>query len=505
MKFAEFRGSGLGSVIAENNSTKYFINVVSTNASQGSLIDNAGVFVNKEKISLENSRGLNVIKMTKDMKFVEHKTFDIFKDYDVQLSVFENYLKDDVDSIMFMFTFDSIQNGPRLNTVFKTLGAGSWCYHQSGKLMFSWSAVYDSKRKNIVSDASASEGATYTASIDYYIDTQNDLGVTGAGNVLIQDPVEYKGKKYIVKQWKGVSPITDFPWISVGELIRVQGDLKHDNEATLNKVSGYLAVQFYDENRAYLRSIIAKSSSEEYKTVITKDVVPVGAKFIEIVFIHSPSSKDDLGEVFCKNVCIQPIEKEVGQKSRFSRFGKYTAPSNEFREGTTTGNTIVKMTNELIEASEMQEISFGEWIKVFEHRTLGQSFMFDSMESAFYSEIPYCYSNMRMLPDLRIKDGSWRMKLVYPQGHIIWNQKHSVEDMSPQEITIIEDTINIPNKAEFIGLFRSTNESFNENTRYQGSSTDRWYYAIGALVAWNKSFPGPGIVVDEVQLYAWKE
>lgn len=513
MRFAEIRGSGLGSVIAENNSTKFYIKVFGANRDLPTEIEHqAGVYVNDVRIPKVVGRGINIAKFTKDMVHVETVSFDLYQYFDAQKARLIDYMNNAGDSILCLYTFDALANDAALNTFFKRLGASAWCYHRTGQFRYSYAAIYDAKRKNIVSDGCADRQSTFPAVIDYYIDTADDLGVTGAGNVLVQDSTEYSGKdRYLIKRWYDQSKIVDvFPWLNPGDNFYLQAEMKIDAEGAANGVKAFVTFQFYDVNRAYLRGFSVETTNQNY-TVIknASPEVPANAVYFDMGFYHGPSSNVSKGIVYCKNVVAQPAVRELAQKSKSPRFGRFTAPSKEFREGTIGGTTVVRMSkDELIEANEMQEIVSGEWIKVFEHRLLDKGYVFPNLDAGLYSETPHLYSNMKMLPDLRLSDGTWKFKIVYPEGHIIWTQKLSVETTDPNAtnagVKIIEETI--PGRKAFYGIYKTTGSDLN-NARYAGSVLGNWYYALGAIKLWNSGIPGPidTKTVKEVQLYAWKE
>lgn len=505
MRFAEIRGSGLGSVIAENNSTKYYIKVMGTNYDipAGEPRDVAGVYLNDVKISTILRRGLNVVKLDESMKVLEQITFDTYTDAEVQGQRVIDYLEATKTGLIAIFTWDSQQSSVALSKAMQKWGASAWIYHSNERFRYSWCGLYDCKTGNMVSDAAGGRGNSYPALLDYYIDTSADLGVTGAGQVVTQDPLEYSGTgKYLIKSYHDKKNMAqNFPQLKPGEWMQIRCDFKQDAASITAKVQCLLTMQFYDAAGTMLKGInITKSPGLNWSSYEIKSDIPAGAVSLDFGFYHYPSTVST-GVVFVRNVVAQPINKEV-TKSQSARFGRFSAPSKEFREGTLTGSTVVKFTkDELIEASEMQEIAEADWVKVFEHRTLGQMFLFPDIDSGLYSEVPYLYSNMKMINDLRLTDGRWRFKLVYEEGEIEWEQSSSPEESSVTGLKIIRSTL--PSTAKPMGGIRRTANV--SNSRYDCNTGSTWFYAIGAMASHGIGFPGPTTGVSSVQLYAWKE
>lgn len=511
MKFAEIRGSGLGSVIAENNSTKFYLKVIGTNYDipVGPGRDVTGVYLNDTKVisNTQMGRGINIVKFDDSMKFVEIQIFDIYGSYEVQLNRMKDYINDTKTGLLAMFTVDAISTGDKINVLMKEWGAGAWCYFLPDvtQRRYSWCGILDAKTKNMVSDAAGGKGNSFPASIDYYLDTMSDLGVTGAGQVITQDPAEYSGTDiYLVKSYHDIKSIAEhFPQIKPGDWMQIRCDMKQNAEATTSKVQGLLTMQLYDENRTWLRGInITKDAGPDWKSFDVKAEIPANAVYLDLGFYHYPSTIKT-GTVFIRNVVAQPIAPEVVKKLP-ARLGRFTAPAKEFREGTLSGSTVVKFTkDEMIEASEMQELVYGEWIKVFEHRMLGSDHLFPDIDSSLYSEIPYLFSNMKGLPDLRLQDGRWRFKIVYDDKYMIWEQSSPVEEDVAAGFKLIET--NMTDYSQMGGIRRATAGAA-DRSRYTGSIIDgNWWYAIGATSIYDTGFPGYKTGVRNVQLYAWKE
>lgn len=501
MKFAEIRGSGLGSVIAENNSTKYYIKVTGSHSDLATENRISEVVINDSVISVSPLRGMNIQRFDNNMQFVESRSFDLYGSLTEQSSIMSEYIRSVTSGVLILYSYDAMGNNTVINELMKIYGASAWPWHINSTKRFAWCGIIDCKNSNMISDAMGGLGNSYFASLDYYIDTMEDMGVTGAGNVIIQDPNEYSGKQYLVKTYMEKTPLSELKQLKVGEWIYLRADLMHDNESVTNKITGVMTVQFYDQTSSYLKGITIRSNSTSYKTIEARSDIPANAFYVDIKYLHSPSGSDGTGTVSIKNVVVQPIAKEI-VKNKPARLGRYTAPAREFREGTTTGNTVVRFTkDELIEASEMQEILGNEWIKVFEHRTLNGPYLFEDLQQALYSEIPYLYSNMKEINDFRLKDGKWRFKLVYDEGHIVWEQSSSPELSSVTGLKIIETTLSADSRP-FGGIRRTVNDT---NSRYDCNTGSTWYYAIGAIAVYGSGFPGPKGTVNSVQLYAWKE
>lgn len=503
MRFAEIRGSGLGSVIAENNSTQFYIKVI---GSQNDLSNKnllSRVEINKVRSGTIMNRGLNVQRFDSNMKLVEERSFDIYDNVVVQGKAFVDYVLSTSTGLLAIYTFDAISNSDLINSLMRDYGASAWPWHLKSTKRFAWCGIVDCANKNMVSDAAGGLGDSFPAMIDYYIDTMSDLGITGAGNVIVQDPNEYSGKEYLVHEYMKKTSLSEIKQLRSGEWLLVRADLMQDAEAIANNAYATITVQFYDENSSYLKAITIRGNSSTYKTVETKSDIPAGAFYMDIGLYHSPIATAGKGLVTSKNLVVQPVSKEVVKKLP-ARLGRFTAPAKEFREGTLTGATVVKFTkDELIEASEMQELSDGEWIKVFEHRLLGQNYLFENIDASLYSEIPYLYSNMQGLPDLRLKDGRWRFKIVYDDKYMIWEQSSSVEKDVAEGFKLIET--NMVDYSPMGGLRRTTGTAV-ERSRYGGSLIENnWYYSIGATELHEDGIPGWKEASRNVQLYAWKE
>lgn len=501
MKFAEIRGSGLGSVIVENNSTKYYVKVTGSHQDLELSKRISEVSINDIPNVVTPSRGMNIQRFDENMKFVEHRSFDLYGNLSGQSSIMSDYIRSIRTGALVLYSYDAMGNNDTLNELMKTYGSASWPWHINSTRRFAWCGIIDCKNSNIVADAFGGLGDSYAASVDYYIDTMEDMGVTGAGNVIVQDHIEYSGKEYLIKEYMKQTPLSELKQLKIGEWLIVRADIMQDTEATTNKVSGIVTVQFYDINGSYLKGISVRSTGESYKTYELKSDIPENAHSLDISCLHIPSASSGKGTVFVKNVVVQPIAKNI-DKNLPARLGRFSAPANEFREGTTTGNTVVKFTkDELIEASEMQEMSGGEWIKVFEHRVLNGPYLFEDLTQALYSETPYLYSNMQGINDLRLQDGRWRFKIVYEEGYIVWEQSSSPELSEATGLKIIENTLSEDSRP-FGGIRRTQNVA---NSRYDCNTGSTWFYAIGAMMIHAGGIPGPKGAVRSVQLYAWKE
>lgn len=506
MAFAEIRGSSLGSVIAENNSTKFYIRVVGHQNDMNTVNkDKAGVWINGvQSYKAISGRGIQIVKMDQNLNKIEQVAFDLYGNAGPAATSMISYVDNmPTGFILAMFTFDAVGNNTQIATAFKKWGASCWGYHFSGQRRYSWSGIYDSTTKNMIADAFGGMGNEFNPDFDYYIDTSADLGVTGLGSTIVQDPAEYTGwQTYKVKEYYPKSNLaTEFPNLSPGEWVRMQCDFKQDQNAINDKVQCLLTFQFYDSNGSYLNAIsILKTAGLDWSTNVIEQKIPDKATQFDIGFYHFPSTAKT-GSVYVKNVVIQPIS-EPKKKGLKARLGKYSVPTNSYSEGTTSGATVAKFTkDEQLDAKEMLEMSGGAWIKVFEHRTLDSQFMFpDVGDSVLYSEIPYLYSNLKNIDDYRLSDGRYKFKLEYSEGALSWEQTSSIEAASVTGFKLIEN--NMTGTRAFYGLRKNGN-----NSRYNGSNDNTWYYAIGAINVFNGGIPGAfdKTATQEVRLYVWKE
>ncbi|MDE1093284.1 hypothetical protein OS113_28010, partial [Klebsiella pneumoniae] len=84
---AEIRGSGLGSVIAENNSTKYYIKVTGSHSDLATENRISEVVINDSVISVSPLRGMNIQRFDNNMQFVESRSFDLYGSLTEQSSI----------------------------------------------------------------------------------------------------------------------------------------------------------------------------------------------------------------------------------------------------------------------------------------------------------------------------------------------------------------------------------------------------------------------------------
>lgn len=501
MSFAEIRGSGLGSVIAENNSTKYYVKVLGTNKLTDS---NIGLFVNDKKVNMTYTRGITVSRFTPTMTLVGSQTFDLVANVG-NFNRLIDYITTATESIIILQTFDSYYSNEALNTLMNKYGSAvwpSWTKLADASRSISYCALIDNKSKNIVAEALGSRGADYPAQFDYYFDDVNDLGSIGAGKSLVEEHTEYRGKNYTVHMYRDKAGLSSYPQLQNGDWLTLRCDMKRDQEAIDGNIDCRLVVQFYKAG-SFLKAVsITEKPGLTYQTFETTQIIPPDSDQLDIGFYHGPSTANGTGTAFVRNVVIQPTNAPVKKEIKNSRLGRFSAPTENFKEGPIGGNTVVRFNrDELLEATEMQELAGGYWIKVMDHNTLNKEIVFDSIEQAFDSEIPQLYSNMKSLEDFRMSNGKFRFKIDYgtEYGTLEWIQRNSPEEIVVTDLEIISDKL-INKTQEFYGLKKN-----GTTARYDGSSGGTWYYAFGATETWNQGIPGAGPAVQQARLYAWKE
>lgn len=505
MSFAEIRSTGFGSVISENNSTKYYLRVVGTNSATNNQL---GLFVNDKKLPITYSRGLTVSKFTKTMSLVASQTFDIVGSLDAQSLRFVDYIQNATEDIIVIQSMTSISSNEILKNFMSLIGSSVWPEWMTDKTPdnikeIGYSALYDVKTKNIVGESLGSLGSDYPAQFDYYFDDLNDLGSIGAGRSLVEDYTEYSGDKFTVKTYVSKSSMSVYPHLSSSDWLTLRADFKRDQKAIDLGIECRLSVQFYNSG-AYLRGITIQSKPGlEWKTEFLTQKIPDNANEITIGAYHSPSNILE-GMMYIRNVVVQPTNAVVKKGIKSARLGRFSAPTETFTEGPIGGNTIVRFNkDESIEAIEMQELAGGYWIKILDHNSLREGKMFASKAEAFENlnyEKTFLYSTMNKIKDFRLSDGRYRFRLEYENamGFIEWEQTSSPEDSKVVGYKLLKD--GMINKTVFEGLRLSTNPE----SRYTGNTKND--FQLGSLIALDN-----GIRVSEsssanhARLYVWKE
>lgn len=504
MSFAEFRSSGFGSVISENNSTKYYLRVIGTNASTDSQL---GLFVNDKQIPITYSRGLTVSKFTKTMTLVASQTFDIFGALDAQSLRFVDYIQNATEDIIIIQSKTAISSNDILKNFMNVIGSSvwpEWASKSSNSMKeIGYAALYDVKSKNIVGEAVGSRGADYPAQFDYYFDDLNDLGSIGAGKSLVDDYMEYRGDKFTVKTYVPRTSISIYPHISSSDWLTLRADFKRDQKAIDLGIECRLSVQFYNSG-TYLRGITIQSKPGlDWKTETLTQKIPDGANEISIGAYHSPSTVLE-GFMFIKNVIVQPTNAPVKKGIKNSRLGRFSAPTENFKEGPIGGNTIVRLTrDESIEAIEMQELAGGYWIKILDHNSLRSGKVFETKDEALENvnyDKTFLYSTMNKIKDFRLQDGRYRFRLEYENaiGFIEWEQTSSPEDSTVVGYKLLKD--GMINKTVFEGIKLSANPE----SRYVGNSKND--FQLGALVSLDNGIRlSESSSANHARLYVWKE
>lgn len=506
MSFAEFRSSGFGSVISENNSTKYYLRVIGTNASTDSQL---GLFVNDKQVIIPTYKGITVSKFTKTMTFVASQGFDIFGSVDVQAQRLIDYINNATEDIIVIQSRTAISTNDLLTSFMNTIGSSVWPAWLKNKETtdyekeIGYAALYDVKSKNIVGEAVGSLGSDYPAQFDYYFDDLNDLGSIGAGKSLIDDTKEYSGSNYAVKMYQERGAISKYPQLSPTDWLSLRCDFKRDQKAIDVNIDCQLSVQFY-KSGAYLKGItISSKPGLDWKTETLTQKVPEDANEISIGFYHGPSTATE-GLAFIRNVVIQPTNASVKKGIKNSRLGRFSAPTENFKEGPIGGNTIVRLTrDESIEAIEMQELAGGYWIKILDHNSLRSGKVFatkdEALENVNYDKT-FLYSTMNKIKDFRLKDGRYRFRLEYENaiGFIEWEQTSSPEDSTVVGYKLLKD--GMINKTVFEGIKLSTNPE----SRYVGNSKND--FQLGALVSLDNGIRlSESSSANHARLYVWKE
>ena len=505
MSFAEIRGSGFGSVIAENNSTKFYIKPVGVHSD---MTVNAGVYVNDVLKTRTNNDGLTVYEFDIEMNLLKQQTFNFDESLTSEVTRFKDYMTAITGAVVVMTTFNKISNNADLSAYMAQIGSSTWPSWLTASMTdakkFAYCCIYDPKTKNIVAEAVGSRGSNYPATIDYYFDSSIDLGTLGAGRSLVEQATEYSGSAYTVKNYVVKQSLTNFPHITSGEWLNIRCDMKRDQAAITAGVQCRMIVQFYSKG-SYLTAMgPIKTPGLEWTTEEVIQQIPEGADEVEISFYHAPATLDGQGLAFVKNVIVQPTNASV-KKNKTARLGRFSAPTDSFKEGPIVNqpNTVLKFTNDdLLEASELQELDSGYWVKLLDHNTLNKGMMFANFEQALshvnYDE-SYLFSIMDKLEDFRMQNGKFRFKIEYNiLGSIEWTQSSSPEESTVKDLNIIKNTVG--GTQAFLGIRRCTT-----GARYSCSTDDTWYYALGAIELWSGGIPANGEAVQQVRFYAWKE
>lgn len=515
MSFAEIRGSGLGAVIAENNSSKFYIKVIGTHGNN-SLEERAltGVYVNNVKVTGSASRGVNFFTFDENMNLLKTDKFDIYGNTATIAQVISFFDNVDPNRLVAMVTADAITGTDPLYNKMASLGSSVWPKFLTGSTdtnvrRFAYCCLYDSNTKNIISEAAGSRMAGYPAEITYFMDTLKDLGSTGAGKSLVEDPDQYSGSAYLIKSYIERQTTSNFPQIQSTDWLQIRADFKQDAAATTANVECMITVQFFNSAGQFIKGInLRTKAGADWETFDTKAQIPAGAGMIDAGFYHYPSTTAGKGNCFVRNVVIQPTNAD-NKKTLSARLGRFSAPTEKYEEKD-MGNTVARFTkDEYLEAKEMQEASGGEWVKILDHRLLGSNkFVFATKQQAQNSDIPYLFSMLNKIEDFRRSDGTFKFKLEYEpeRGNAIWTQTSSPFATVATGFQVESNTF-VNSDRPLGGIRASTIADTMFDCSPAGSTN--WFYSVGALKTWgtNQGLPAMNNAIPayEVRLYVWKE
>lgn len=524
------RADGLGSVISENNRSKYFIEVLGcTYAIAKDAQDKRYQDVRINGVSVipstfKSQRGINALKFDSNFKVIDTAWFDTYaltSNNQSMLSYIDNTA---AGHFLCMFSVDSIRISDTINIADEMPKRGANWYPKIDLVAdrFGWSGIYSGKSKKFHSSSTmkyfsgtklstdildSDQPSDYTAYCCAMADTIDDLGIRQQSGFY-----EFSEKSTAFKYIDNKN-IVDYG-ATVGAL-----DEYNITFDMLGK--GSILLSFYN-NTTLLSSVSIADNTLVWTGVYkleSRGNFPKDCNKMTVQFVPDPT-------VTCKvrNFSMGIDTKTVIKPAMFTPNG---IPIKNFAEGTLyeplNAVTAVRLTRDYnLEALGVIEDG-GYYCKIFEH-TIFQDPKYpdEFFKSKAEADNFDGFNKFSKIGDIKKfkYGGKYRFRLVYPgYGRITWEQTAELSDVIAEGndkkvagFKLIENTIDPEFSAIFVGLREA--DGTNEVSVYSGAprNTASAYiaYSVGCKRIHQPNgtgIPGPFIdkSVNEVRLYVWVE
>ncbi|QHJ78856.1 MAG: hypothetical protein [Caudoviricetes sp.] len=507
------RGSGLGSVITENNSTKFQLEV------KGSHRDNplevksalAGLYINGKIVDETRNRGINIVVIDSKFEVVEVARYDIYGAVSEIIDAFIKYIDDaPTDRIIALYSYDAMGTNDKLDQAFNRWGASTW---PSSAITVaprsSYVALYSTKHKSIFCDAKGNLASkSEPAYIEYFLDSFEDIATVGGSRFIAYDSKEYEGtNKYGFKSWYDRQPLSNLGNVKPGDMLNIQAEGMVDDVAKAAGVKLLVTMQFYNEDLSWNSAISFTIDSLDWSPARAQQVIPADAFAFDLGAYHWPNTTTDQGSVFVRNLIAQPMAPYI-DKNLNARFGRRVVPTENFIEDDLGTVSVRMLKDDKLEVKDIQEESGGSWIKVYQHYTLDGQKFFENEAQAIENDTPYLYSDLLRILDNKLSHGKYRFKLVAEtiDLEIVWEQSSSPFETTVEGFKLLSTTQTLINPLTGLRRYTQAAENGREFAYLTGVDSPDWWYPVGLYVKYgDKGIPVNGVSVAGMQLYVFTD